>query len=136
MKNKVHFALGWLIYFILFFKFTEHIFGALFWHSNSSQHSTWFVEAFQLDSDMLVRERIDTNLTSGIFHSHFFIGKDASYLSQIGIGGWLLSLPVTLLTYLYLLPRNATYAAPIDASFQGNFLGLTLTYAVLTSKIT
>jgi hypothetical protein len=119
------------VYFVSFFKFTQHYIGSIFFGKGNGQQSDWFVETFQLDSDMLVRERIDTNLNFGIFHHIFFLGNQGEYESQIGFGGFFLALPTSLLSKLNLLPQNSIYATPIDPVFSGNFLGITIAYALV-----
>lgn len=57
-----------------------------------------FLGTFQFDSDALVLGRLRTNLSEGIFSDWPFLqalGSGDSYLSQIGLGGWLITLVPT-----------------------------------------
>jgi hypothetical protein len=52
---------------------------------------------FQKDSDSFIIARLNSNINEGLI-SHFgALGPDGSYIGQIGLGGWLLSLIPSLL---------------------------------------
>lgn len=72
------------------------------WLSGSNLSA--FHAGFQLDSDALVTGRLQQNSVGGIFSAGMTLGLDGAYqnpygfyVGQFGLGGWLLTLPSTLL---------------------------------------
>jgi hypothetical protein len=79
---------------------------------------------------MLIRTRLQSNLDDGVFSYLFSLGNAGEYLSQVGLGGWILTLPVTLLHEVGLLaPADYTLPAP-QMGFSGSF-GLGILYSLI-----
>ena len=57
------------------------------------------LESFQLDSDSLIAGRLFWNITQGVFADWPFLRTvDGNpYLSQVGLGGWLMTMPPTVI---------------------------------------
>lgn len=117
------------LFFVAFNRYFHFLIGEFLRHF-SGANTTWFVERWQLDSDMLIRTRLQSNLDDGVFAHLFSLGNSGEYLSQVGFGGWILTLPVTLLHEVGLLaPADYTLPAP-EIGFSG-FFGLGILYSLI-----
>jgi hypothetical protein len=113
--------------FLLFNRYTHYVVGVVtrqFFGDNFN----WFVERWQLDSDMSVRLRLNSSLNHGLFSHLFSLGENGSYLSQVGFGGWLLTMPVYLLHKIGLLSA-ADYSLPAPEMGLSGSIGLLLLYS-------
>jgi hypothetical protein len=118
-----------LFFFVAFNRYSHFLIAEILRHFFGAG-STWFVERWQLDSDMLIRTRLQSNLDNGVFSFLFSLGDSGEYLSQVGLGGWVLTLPVTLLHQIGVLaPANYTLPAP-QLGLSG-FLGLGILYSLI-----
>jgi hypothetical protein len=120
-----------VLFFISFNRYT-HFLIAEFIRKASDSNMQWFVERWQLDSDMLVRSRLQTNLDHGVFSYVFSLGTDGEYSSQVGLGGWILTLPVYLLHRIGIL-GSADYSLPAPQIGVSGFIGLGILYSMIAA---
>ena len=89
----------------------------------------WFVERWQLDSDMSIRLRLNSSLNDGLFSHLLSLGEHGSYFSQVGLGGWLLTVPVYGLHKFGIL-NLADYSLPAPSMGLSGSIGLFGLYTV------
>ena len=81
--------------------FRHGIFGNGDWlgsYSTASERAVneWLSLNF-IQDDLHVLNRLIQNMTHGIFSAAISLGLEGSYQSQIGLAGWMVTLPATLL---------------------------------------
>jgi hypothetical protein len=113
--------------FLLFNRYTHYVLSTILKHLFGGNFH-WFVERWQLDSDMSVRLRLNSSLNEGLFSHFLSLGEYGNYLSQVGLGGWLLTLPVYLLHRIGILSYS-DYSLPAPEMGISGSIGLFLLYS-------
>jgi hypothetical protein len=99
-KSIMFTSILFLFFFVAFNRGTYLVLGLLFNGKREiprnlaefMQSGVPFLGSFQVDSDSLVVGRLKENLNDGLFSEWPFLGESGGYLSQIGLGGWLITL--------------------------------------------
>lgn len=133
LKDRIFWFL-FAFLFICFFKFSHFLFDHLVLSKLlSGDQNVNFLDRFQMDSDMLVRWRLQNNIDFGIFSFNQFMGPDGSYISQFGFFQWLITVPLAVMSLFGVLPDDFSFVAPINIGLSGNFLGIFFLYLIITS---
>lgn len=83
-----------------------------------------FFQNFQLDSDLLIANRINESSQFGLFSNGFSLGQNGSYTSQVGFGGWIITFPQAVLHLNFELSLSLayTFVAVVNACIATLFL--------------